>query len=148
MPPTWREGILLNTMPKSGSVYIQKSLSEILSFGTMYLGNRYGLIDQIDVQAAHTFSGGGFVSQNHLAPSPENLQVLRHFKLKMILHLRDPRQALLSWIHYLHHITGGNDMSQELLYVTPRPRSDISSIRFPARLTGRLRITCHNLSTG
>ena len=66
------------------------------------------------------FSGGGFVSQNHLAPSPENLQILQHFKLKMVLHLRDPRQALLSWIHYLHYITHGNDTSEQLLYFTPR----------------------------
>jgi hypothetical protein len=86
----------------------------------MYIGNQYGLIDQIDVKDAHTFSGGGFVSQNHLAPSPENLQILQHFELKMVLHLRDPRQALLSWIHYLHYITGGNDGSELLLYFTPR----------------------------
>jgi hypothetical protein len=121
MPPTCGEGILLNTMPKSGSVYVQKSLSRILGFGTMYLGNCYGLIDQINIQNTRTFSRGGFVSQNHLAPSPENLQVLRHFKLKMVLHMRDPRQALLSWVYHLQYVTGGNDTSEELLYVTPRP---------------------------
>jgi hypothetical protein len=114
------QSILLNTMPKSGSVYVCKSLAKILALRTMYIGNQYGLIDQIDVKDAHTFSGGGFVSQNHLAPSPENLQILQHFELKMVLHLRDPRQALLSWIHYLHYITGGNDGSELLLYFTPR----------------------------
>jgi len=119
-PQTCRESILLNTMPKSGSVYVQKSLAKILGLRTMYIGNQYGLIDQIDVKDALAFSSGGFVSQNHLAPSPENLQILQHFKLKMVLHLRDPRQALLSWIHYLHYITGGNDTSEQLLYVTPR----------------------------
>jgi hypothetical protein len=120
-PQTFRESILLNTMPKSGSVYVCKSLAKILTLRIMYIGNQYGLIDQIDVKDAHTFSAGGFVSQNHLAPSPENLQILQHFKLKMVLHLRDPRQALLSWIHYLHYITGGNDSSEQLLYFTPRP---------------------------
>jgi hypothetical protein len=118
---TCTDGILLNTMPKSGSVYIQKSLSKILGFATMDLGNSYGLIDQMNIQDTRTFSRGGFVSQNHLAPSPENLQVLRHFKLKMVLHMRDPRQALLSWVHHLQYVTGGNDTSEELLYVTPRP---------------------------
>jgi hypothetical protein len=113
--------ILLNTMPKSGSVYILKSLAKILQLRTMHIGNQYGLIDQIDVKDALTFSSGGFVSQNHLAPSAENLQVLQHFKLKMVLHLRDPRQALLSWIHYLHYITRGDDTSEQLLYVAPRP---------------------------
>jgi hypothetical protein len=99
-PQPCRESILLNTMPKSGSVYVLKSLAKILRLRAMYIGNQYGLIDQIDVKDALTFSGGGFVSQNHLAPSAENLQILQHFKLKMVLHLRDPRQALLSWIHY------------------------------------------------
>jgi hypothetical protein len=120
-PSICHEGILLNTMPKSGSVYVEKSLSKLLGLRTMYLGNRYGLVDQIDIRDAHTFSRGGFVSQNHLAPSPENLQVLRHFKLRMVLHLRDPRQALLSWVHYLHYVSGSDDTSEELLYVTPRP---------------------------
>jgi hypothetical protein len=122
-PQTCGESILLNTMPKSGSVYVQKSLAKILGLRAMYIGNQYGLIDQIDVKDALTFRGGGFVSQNHLAPSPENLQILQHFKLKMVLHLRDPRQALLSWIHYLHYITHGNDTSEQLLYFTPRTPS-------------------------
>jgi hypothetical protein len=121
MPPTCREGILLNTMPKSGSVYIEKSLAKILNLGTMYLGNRYALIDQVDVRDALAFSRGGFISQNHLAPSLENLQILQHFKLKMVLHLRDPRQALLSWVHHLHYVTDGDDMSEALLYFAPRP---------------------------
>jgi hypothetical protein len=116
-------------MPKSGSVYVEKSLSKILGLRTMHLGNRYGLIDQIDIQNAHTFSRGGFVSQNHLAPSPENLQVLQHFKLRMVLHLRDPRQALLSWVHYLHYVSGSDDTSEELLYVTPRP--PLGYFKFP-----------------
>jgi hypothetical protein len=118
-PQPFRESILLNTMPKSGSMYVLKSLARILRLRAMYIGNQYGLIDQIDVKDAITFSGGGFVSQNHLAPSTENLQILQHFKLKMVLHLRDPRQALLSWTHYLHYITGGNDASEQLLYFTP-----------------------------
>jgi hypothetical protein len=89
----------------------------------MQIGNRYALIDQIDPQDALTFSGGGFVSQNHLAPSPENLQILQYLGLKMILHLRDPRQALLSWVYYLDWASGRCDTSEVLLYVTPRPPS-------------------------
>ena len=57
-PQTFRESILLNTMPKSGSVYVCKSLAKILTLRTMYIGNQYGLIDQIDVKDAHTFSAG------------------------------------------------------------------------------------------
>jgi hypothetical protein len=119
-PTTGRQSILLNTMPKSGSVYVARSLAAILRLPMMHIGNQYALIGQIDPAAARTFKGGGFVSQNHLAPSAENLHVLQHFKLRMVLHLRDPRQALLSWVHYLRYITGGHDAREELLYVTPR----------------------------
>lgn len=118
-----RVGILLNTMPKSGSLYAREGLARILGINTMYLGGRYALIDQIDLDKVSAFSRGGYVSQNHLAPSPENLQVLKHFKLKMVLQLRDPRQALLSWVYHLDYITRGNDGSAELLYFIPRTPS-------------------------
>lgn len=117
------ESVLLNTMPKSGSVYIREGLARILNLKPCYLGARYALIDQIDIDKAMEFSRGGYVSQNHLAASPENVQLLKHFKLKMILHLRDPRQALLSWIYHLDYITRGEDQSIELLYFIPRTPS-------------------------
>jgi hypothetical protein len=112
--------ILLNTMPKSGSVFVQRTLSTLLKVDQKYIGNCYALTDQINVRDAEAISQGNFVSQNHLAPSKENLQILRHFGLKMVLHLRDPRQALLSWVHHLDWITDGNDTSPWLLYFEPR----------------------------
>jgi len=115
--------ILLNTMPKSGSVFVQRTLCMLLKIDQKYIGNRYALIDQINVHDAETISKGNFVSQNHLAPSQENVQILRHFGLKMVLHLRDPRQALLSWVHHLDWITGKSDTSPWLLYFAPRTPS-------------------------
>jgi DNA-binding transcriptional LysR family regulator len=50
---------------------------------------------------ARALVGGGYVAQSHLAPSLENLQILQHYRLKTVLHLRDPRQALLSWVHHI-----------------------------------------------
>jgi hypothetical protein len=108
-------------MPKSGSAYVSGSLSTILQLNTMQIGNGYALVDRINPQKASTLSAGGFVSQIHCAPSPENLQVLKHFKLKMVLHLRDPRQALLSQVRYLDYISGSSQLSETLLYTTPRP---------------------------
>ena len=118
---TCRDGILLNTMPKSGSIYIQKSLAKILNCRTLDFGNRYALIDQIGIRDARVLVGGGYVAQNHLAPSLENLQVLQHYKLKMVLHLRDPRQALLSWVHHIDWLSSRDDAEEMLLYCTPQP---------------------------
>lgn len=118
---TCRDGILLNTMPKSGSVYMQKSLAKILGCATLDVGNRYALIDQIGLRDVRTLIGGGYVAQGHLAPSRENLQIVQHYKLKMVLHLRDPRQALLSWVHHIDWVSGGDGASEPLLYCMPRP---------------------------
>jgi hypothetical protein len=72
----------------------------------MHLGNNYGLIDQISPEKMRIFIDGNFVAQSHLAPSPENLRQLSHFHCRMVLHVRDPRQALLSWVHHLDRISG------------------------------------------
>ena len=132
--PAKKSAILLNTMPKSGSAYVSSSLATILGLSHMQIGNRYALIDQIDPQDALTFSGGGFVSQNHLAPSLENLQILQHLGLKMVLHLRDPRQALLSWVYYLDWTSGLSDTNEVLLYVTPRPPSGYFDFSLPRKI--------------
>jgi hypothetical protein len=81
------------------------------------------LIDQISVPLARMISAGGYVSQNHLSPSLENIQILQHFRLKMVLHLRDPRQALLSWIYHLDRVASRNDTSEVLLFCAPRTPS-------------------------
>ena len=117
-PP--KESILLNTMPKSGSIYIMRVVQRIVGLDFMYVGNGYNLIDQIALQSVKKFVGGGYVAQNHLAPSVENLQILEHHRLKMVLHVRDPRQALLSWVYHLDRITESNDASEFLLYFVPR----------------------------
>jgi hypothetical protein len=117
-PP--KESILLTTMPKSASIYVMRAVQRIVGLEFMYIGNGYNLIDQIALQPVKKFVGGGYISQNHLAPSTENLQILQHYKLKMVLHLRDPRQALLSWLHHLDRITERNDASEFLLYFVPR----------------------------
>src|SRR5262249_49844733 len=104
-----------------GSVYIQKCLASILDCPILNLGNRYALIDQFGVRDAKALIGSGCVAQNHLAPSLENLQVLQHFKVKMVLHLRDPRQDLLSWIHHTDWKADGGYENESLLYILPRP---------------------------
>jgi hypothetical protein len=91
-----------------------------LGLDLRYIGHQYVLVDQINVHLARMISGGGYVSQNHLSPSPENLQIIQHFKLKMILQLRDPRQALLSWIYHLDRVAACNDRSEVLLFCAPR----------------------------
>jgi hypothetical protein len=114
--------LLLNTLPKSGSVFMMHTLSETLGCGRLHLGNMYSLIDQVSLEKMQAFSKGGWVAQDHLAPSLENLQILQHFGCAMVLHVRDPRQAMVSWLHHLDRVY--REQGEEpLLLVAPRPPS-------------------------
>jgi len=113
-------GLLLNTLPKSGSVFLLHTLSETLGCGRLHLGNMYSLIDQISLEKMQVFAKGGWVVQDHLAPSLENLQILRHFGCSMVLHVRDPRQAMVSWAHHLDRIYRKHG-EEPLLLVAPCP---------------------------
>jgi hypothetical protein len=97
-------GVLLNTLPKSGSVFLFHTLSQSLQCGRMHVGNMYSLVDQISLEKMRRFVGGGYISQNHLAPSPENVQILEYFRCRVVLHVRDPRQALVSWTHHVDSV--------------------------------------------
>jgi hypothetical protein len=111
-------GVLLNTLPKSGSVFLFHTLSRSLQCGRMHVGNMYSLVDQIGLERMRRFVGGGYISQNHLAPSPENLQILEHFRCPVVLHLRDPRQALVSWTHHADSVY--RRQGEEALLLFPR----------------------------
>jgi len=109
-------------MPKSGSVYLVNTLTNILkNWNFTYLGNEYALIDQINLNKARTFfNSDAVLSSNHLAPSSENINILRHFGATPVIHLRDPRSALLSWVHHLDRVTKEDENSELCLYTRIR----------------------------
>jgi hypothetical protein len=96
------------------------TLSETLGCGRLHLGNMYSLIDQISLEKMQAFAKGGWVVQDHLAPSLENMQILQHFGCSMVLHVRDPRQAMVSWLHHLDRVYRKQG-EEPLLLVAPRP---------------------------
>lgn len=104
-------GILLNTLPKSASESIWNRLAEGLAMaqGHVSLGlfpdcclmpHRVGILGE-----------GGMIAKEHIPASPHNLKVLTDAGLKkVVLNLRDPRQAALSWAHFVR-----NDVSMRLM---------------------------------
>lgn len=112
--------ILINTMPKSGSVYIHKHLGQALGMPFSNLGNGYTLADQVQYWSAKSFIGTSSIAQNHFEPSDINVQILDRLVGRWILHIRDPRQALLSWVHHLDLLKAEN-REDALLWVTPTP---------------------------
>lgn len=90
--------ILLNTLPKSGSVYIATTLKEGLGIEWQYISYSYGEL-RLDI-AKEISTSGNVICQEHLTASMFDPDMMELFP-KMILHLRDPRQAMLSATHYL-----------------------------------------------
>lgn len=98
---TPKPSILLVTMPKSGSIFLRESLARGLAMERMSLGNGYTLEDQVHFIALKHFVLGQCISQNHFSPSPLNVQLLQNMIDRWVVHIRDPRQAIWSWIKHL-----------------------------------------------
>ncbi|MCH9614337.1 MAG: hypothetical protein SP1CHLAM54_17050 [Chlamydiia bacterium] len=104
------EAIIINTLPKSGSIYYWMSLGTFFK-GTGSLcvhkdpdhGPPYPIAAiAINETNFRTVVDKKFLTQNHLTATPENIAMLKKYGVKkMLLHVRDPRQAVLSWLHHL-----------------------------------------------
>lgn len=116
-----RPGLLIISAPKSGTVYLNTVLQRTLVLENTSLCNGYFPHDHLSLERLHDFAArDGRIASSHLDPSPGNLNLLRALLPRWIVHLRDPRACLLSWVHHvrrLHH--EGRHLL--LLRVTPTP---------------------------
>jgi hypothetical protein len=93
--------VFLNTMPKSGSMYLANRIRS--AYGTPPV--RMGVIGfewnyLVDARV-RLLVQGGLWDQMHLDARPENLDGLAAGGItRIFLHVRDPRAAMLSWLHY------------------------------------------------
>jgi hypothetical protein len=98
--------IWLNTMPKSGSVYLWYALTKGLTWAgykKMRLAN-LALLDSrmLGVDTLAQFNQGKAVAQDHAPASLYNILTICCYLDKMVLHIRDPRNSLVSWIHFIN----------------------------------------------
>lgn len=91
----------LATMGKSGSA----TVGQILADGFQLVGRLYSLGDRTVVPRwAREFAEGGSFYNTHLQATEQNVETLRESGLSRILvHVRDPRQAILSVVHWSEH---------------------------------------------
>lgn len=94
-------GILFNTLPKSGSIYVSAYLREALGLQLKEVALGYFPRDVANWQAIKELRSGGLIAQTHLDASQANLQIFEYYLDRWIVHVRDPRQAMLSWVHHL-----------------------------------------------
>ncbi len=95
-------GILINALPKSASESIWNRLAQGLGIAQGHIS--IGLFpDCLAVPyRVREFSRGGMAAKEHLPATTHNVAALAEAGVeRVIVHVRDPRQALLSWAHFL-----------------------------------------------
>jgi len=94
--------ILIAAMLKSASEYIREVLMNLLDVPELHVSVGAVPIDAVIPSAATWLARGGALCRTHMDGSPANLEALLRAGLRRgVVHLRDPRQATLSWIHMI-----------------------------------------------
>lgn len=94
--------ILLNTLPKTASESIWNKLAEGLTLGQGHIS--LGLFPDCCLLPfrVEAIAEGGFIAKEHICPTPFNLATLAEKGLNhVVCNVRDPRQATLSWAHFV-----------------------------------------------
>ena len=93
------EPILLNTLPKSGSLYLLTFITKGLLIHATRVSTSFPL-SVIDAGRMQNFLRGQYVAQGHIDAMDKNFRIIDSALDKMWLHVRDPRQALISMVHH------------------------------------------------
>lgn len=113
--------IILNTIPKSASLYITTTLQTGLNATFYHVANGYFPHDYLSYAEMERFyNAQAAIAKTHLDASLKNQQLLRKFTNRVLVHFRDPREVLLSWTHYLQHLHNAKKLKY-LYYVMPKP---------------------------
>ncbi len=103
--------MIINTLPKSASESIWNQLAEGLGLAQAHVS--LGLFPDCCVLGtrAAALGQGGLITKEHIPATAHNLRMLTQAGVKrMVFHQRDPRQATLSWAHFVR-----DDVSMRLM---------------------------------
>lgn len=135
--------ILFNTMPKSGSIFISRWLAMGLNLQETKVAVCLFPDDLIIREKYDQFITGGKICQQHLPAKDLNLRFIANRDPRIIVHLRDPRQATVSWTHHLDNFYAHRESVPAcklgLEAVTPPLPADYFARPFDARLDYQIR---------
>ena len=103
--------MLINTLPKSASESIWNRLAEGLDMAQSHLS--VGLFPDCCLLPARVQSAaeGGLIAKEHIPATAHNIAALANNGIdRVVFHVRDPRQAALSWAHFVR-----DDVSMRLM---------------------------------
>lgn len=118
--------ILVVSVVKSGTVFTRQALAKGLGVGVEPIGFGYFPRSLVELPKLKAFSrAGNKIGYSHVDASEANLQILSRFLDRWIVHIRDPRSVLLSWVHHMNRLYSerSNDEFQHL-YVSPAPSDE------------------------
>lgn len=92
--------VVFVTLPKSATMFLRKTMEINYGLQKLDISPGYFPVDNIDLRAMLEFKTGGYVAGTHLNASGFNLDLLARFCDKWVVNFRDPRAALLSFVHH------------------------------------------------
>jgi len=95
--------IVLATMPKSGSEFLWMALATGLNLKPGRISSGSQLLSVVDIERLEQVVRGGYVTHGHINCSDRNRAYFARYVDRLVVHVRDPRQALISWVHFLEH---------------------------------------------
>ena len=116
-------GMLISTIPKSASESIWNRIAEGLALAQSHVS--VGLFPHCALvpARARARAAGGLIAKEHILPTRWNLEVLEDAGLeRLVVHVRDPRQATLSWAHFVRDDVAGRPLAPIWRRVVPRRR--------------------------
>jgi Sulfotransferase domain len=126
--------ILITTMPKSGTYYISKLFTQGLFIDSRIVSHQYFPYDVIRQPELRVFAQGNMVSQDHFGASKINLVHIAKHVDRMVVHVRDPRQAMLSYVHYLATPRFRREEDETRLFIYPPMPDDFYQFDLEARI--------------
>ena len=94
--------ILICGLPKSGNDYLWHSLMEGLNINFFHLSKGGFPNDTLYYNLIRKHCEQDCVIPNHVHANPTNLFVIGNYLDRLVVNIRDLRQATLSWCHYMH----------------------------------------------
>jgi hypothetical protein len=112
--------ILVSTMPKSGTYFISKTMSQGLQIPERIIANQYFPYDRIRFFEMKKLVDDGGVTQDHFDAHPYNVTMLGHYFDRIVIQVRDPRQATLSWVHFVDDFNISEETYKFIYPVLPK----------------------------
>ncbi len=113
--------IVINTLPKSGSVYIAHTLGNSLL--AHFDGGKLcsGVFPHYEIEAENCemLRQKRIVCQEHFSATRQGVDTIAQFVDRIVLHLRDPRQAALSFLHHMNKFQQENPGATKTKHVPP-----------------------------